>query len=684
MELKKILYYKKILFGIIGLIIINMFLFTYFNKYEKRYEPDDSSYSQEYEQYIDNIIKTAKKMGMVSVFSKNNSFAKNNVEKTGRDYEKFDNLKITGFNNAYIKAFFEYKGTGIVLFIISVLLVILYKQDSQEVRLLIFSTPGGRGKLQIKKTLSILLMNFIFVVMAYGTILALSSVLYGGNLLKDMALSIQSVSIFKACTMKISIGMFILVFLLCKTLITFVISLIMWLIYAVTRKESITLGIIMGLAVLQYVFCISDNNNPVFNILKYCNLYYLFYGNGFFTEYKNINIANHAINKNTLSLLYVLIVGIVCGAAGICYGTFAKGRKKGRNRSTGIRSFVQRHFPEGYKLLICEKAVLIIIAVAYVSISQTDFKEITFSSGEKMYFEFIDKYEGPPDEASDKEIERIRNELEEADRKFKSMEEAYNRGEIDKDQYLEVSIWYRTFAEERHLLSQIEEQTDYLNSLEVKGWYVNQYKYNKLFNKDRVFSNLIIFISTVLVCSSVFFYERKNKTNFIIRASKDGRSRFFNKKMTSAIVLAALIGIFEIALEIIANHKIYGSINLAAPVQSLELFGFIKWKCSIFWFLAFCYALRLMLIISVAIIASSISILVEPFIAAIGTFTLCVPTFLYMLGISRMKNYSLIDFMQVSTKIILLKSVTAVLVFCVVIFGLSMVLYKIGKKKWCD
>lgn len=210
-------------------------------------------------------------------------------------------------------------------------------------------------------------------------------------------------------------------------------------------------------------------------------------------------------------------------------------------------------------------------------------------------------------------------------------------------------------------MQEIESQTDYLKENTKNGWYVNKYKYGRLFKNDNTMVNLVTFVAVVLLCSGIFYYERKKGMNGLLRQCVEGREKLFNKKMRYAILTASAVGIFEIILEVSSAIHGYGAIVMKAPVQSLETFWFVKWNCSIGMFYIFVCLMRIAITVMIAMVAASLSVITSQTISFMFAFILCIPSLLYLIGINFMEKLSIIDVMSVSPYIVRHGSVNAII-----------------------
>lgn len=690
MEIKKVIIHKKVLIGILILLILQLLFFAYLNRNNSEEISDNTEYINGYPEYVQNIINKAEKMQQVSIFSKAGAFSNANIEKTYKDYKKVDNVKPVAFDSEFLNAHFGYRQLFGFVLIAGILVVMIFRPERQKgIKGLFFSTEKGRGTLAVKRLLSIFVWDAVITALFYGVNLILSQIIYKGSIKCCLTYPVQSLEMFKDWTSADSIGIFLLKYYLYKVLILFAISVIIWMVFSVFRSDIPAVFVILIIAVTQFLLTKLPNDNTIANLFKYCNLYRLASDNSFFTKYKNINIFSHAVNKNTIEIIFATICTVTFSVVGILNAKYM--RTYGQNPNIAffekvynkINGFFQLRIPETYKILWSEKGIIILIILAAVLIRQTDFSKPERSKSTDMYFSFMERHGGVPDESSAREIEEIREEIKAVDARSAQIEEDYQNGLAGADEYIEMQMVVQAYMEDRIFLREIDAETEYLANLNMEGWYVNKYKYGHLFRDENGLVNLVTFLATALMCSGLFYYERKKEMTGILRQCVNGRKRLFGKKMLFAVVTAFVIGAFEIILELAANLHIYGTVSFSAPVQSLKLLEFVKWNCSIGTFLAFVYFMRIAVIVMIAVIAASLSVVANQMVSFMMAFVICVPTLLYMVGIEFMEKLSVVDVMSVSPYMIKHYSVNSVIYAGVFLLISSVVLYRVAYRKWC-
>lgn len=689
MEFKKVIIYKKIFAGIAFLCILQLLFFAYINRnYVKTVH--DENYTLNYSDYVGEVVKKAESMSKVSIFYKADSFSKANIEKTLKDYKKLQDVKIASFDDNFMTAHFQYKELFGFVLIAGILVVFVYKPEKEKgIKGLLYATKNGRGVMAARRLTAILLWDALIVMAFYWANLICGGIILKGNVFTCLTYPVQSMEIFKNWTATDTIGVFLLKYYVYRVFILFAISAILYMLFTIFNNEIIPLGIAAIIGGIQYGMTRLTNDNTACNILKYCNLYCLASSNTFFTRYKNINVFNKAVSKNVMMAGFVGINIAIASLTGIlvshCKRTYVKGLKINILGKTigNIRNSVQLKIPETYKIMWIEKGLIILAVLVFVVIRSTYFGVNEKNRAKDMYFAFMDKYEGVPGYDSAKEIDDLRNTLDEVDAQYQRVEEDHSKGLVSDSEYINMQIVMQTYMKDKMFLQEIESQTDYLKENTKNGWYVNKYKYGRLFKNDNTMVNLVTFVTVVLLCSGIFYYERKKGMNGLLRQCVEGREKLFNKKMRYAILTASAVGIFEIILEVSSAIHGYGAIVMKAPVQSLETFWFVKWNCSIGMFYIFICLMRIAITVMIAMVAASLSVITSQTISFMFAFILCIPSLLYLIGINFMEKLSIIDVMSVSPYMVRHGSVNAIIYAMVFLAAATASVYHIAYRKWC-
>ena len=710
MEWTKILKNKKIVGILVILLAFQLFFYLYTIENKQFYDGLEiygfqEQFEKDYYAYVDKTIKRAEAMESISIFGELDSFSKANLEKTKQDFRKMLDVKPILFEDMYFIRFFDYSFTHILVLLAGIVVVLILIDDKKQgIRNIIFASKNGRSRLVIYKVSTLFLSSGWITLFFYGGTLLVSALKYEQNLLECFFYPLQSIRMFTGIPWKIDIGTFLLLFWLYRTITLFIIIFIIWTMLFCVDNLMFSVGSVGVMGLLFFVLHILIPHNHPQNILYYGNLWNQMASNDFITKYQNINFFSNVVGKEviviatwgiwlaTLFILNVLVSEYKYPCKSL-YKTFVFVEK--------IKTFfikVQRIYRktqeklslqalEFYKILVTQKGLLIYVAILFVIFSSTEYKEQLITGSQKLFVEFVGKYEGVPSEASEAELIKLESFLEELEAGYVQAIEDYDKGKITERELWEWNTKYDLYESERYFLKTMKNYNGYLSELssvrDIEGWYVNHLSYNHLFMNKNVIIDIVILLGIVLLCSGIFAYDKQYGVESMVRASAEGRQKLFIIKSVMSIVLSCVITFIAIIFEISNTMYTYTISGLSAPVQSLSMLSFIPFTCSIGTFIVMIYALKTLTICFIGMFVAMLSIFLKQKVAIGIAIILCVPDLLSMIGIPLFEHVSIVRVLSTSAFMLEIKSFEYVL--CVLI-GLGIVTITsvyVGYKKWC-
>lgn len=395
-------------------------------------------------------------------------------------------------------------------------------------------------------------------------------------------------------------GEFLLLYGLIRWLVVFFFAVLIWGTLFLVNHILVGIGVLGGLGLFSLMVYYLVDENHTWNILRFCNPWYWLTGNHYFMGYRNLDIFSEAVSKNTVVLLWVigsiLLMTCISLLVGIkrypCEPTKSKWIAWVTKVIQSCKSWKASWMAglgltgmEYYKLLISQKGILILVVVVYVFVLQTDFTQIHFSTYQKMYFSFIERNAGLPDEESEMELAEVRALLEKVDADYIEKERRYEAGEISSQEWIEVCIMYDSYYPERDFLSHMEEQSEYLKNLktdkDIEGWYVNLYGYNKLLSEESIYIKVLLYFAVILLSAGLVSVEKENGMLQLIRGSAFGEKASFRRKMQVVWTISLLLYTILSVLEFVMVETLYGLGAWNAPVQSIVVLSEVPISCSI-------------------------------------------------------------------------------------------------------
>lgn len=703
MEWKRAWKKKNVWSAILFIFILQMFLFGFRLSGTRGQSEEDLQYAENFHENIEAVVEQADSIDEISIFSQKDSFSNRNLEKTREDFSKLLDVAPIAFDNRFLTEYFDFSVVHILVVIAGFFLVLAISgEEKQGLKSMIFTTINGRGWLSARKMTALLWWDAILTFIFYGITLLLSCLWYRTGLIECLGYPIQSLSLFANFPWKIDIGTFLLVYFIYRWLTLFFITLITWVILCYTDQLFITVGTVGILGLVSFIVYLLIGSNHPMNLLHYCNFSYLLKDTAFFTEYKNLNVFSYAVNKNYLIAgIYVILVTVVF-LAGIWVGEHkypcaSKSRKVDQcvaKISQHVQNFLgvlQEKLSllgvEFYKLLISQKGILIVILLLCALILQTDVTEVQHSGSQKLYYDFMERFIGVPNEQSQQEIVELSETITTIDKEYETKTRMYEKGDLSADEYIAIVQKDQLFAQDRIFLEQIQKQTEYLQNLSternISGWYINMYSYTHLLREGDTLWNLFLMLGILLLGSSAFSAEKKYGMIPIIRGCYAGRSEFFIYKVKAVLTITLLIFLSVSIFEILIVKRVYGLQGFAAPVQSVEQLSFISIPCSIGVFFTFLYVIKGVFLLALSAIVCVISLNYGQKTVIISFLFCCIPTLLTTAGFTFFRYISLSEILSVAPFMMQTKNILPIALIAIIFVIISALSLGHTYKNWC-
>ncbi len=709
MEWRKVYRKKKVMAVLLALFFFQIFYFAYSAYHSEtdnssgEYLASADSYVRNYHSSVEALMQQADSMGAISIFSQADSFSQHNLEKTKEDFEPLLSVTPVLIDGRFLTEFFSCSVLNGIAVICGIIIAFaLVDENKRGLRSMIFSAVGGRGKLILEKFGALFFWNMAIVLLFYGGVFLESLLIYKGDFGECLSIPVQSLPLFQNLPWKMDMGSFLGVYFLYRFVLLLFVSLAVWTIVFLVENLVLAGGVIGILGGLSFVFYQVIGSSHPLNFLHYCNLWYQIEGHSFFTEYKNLNIASHAVNKNVASGIVFAVCFIGCFLIAFCVGSrrypcrsqlgrIRRGMLSLVHKVQNMKGWLQERLPfwavEFYKVIISQKGLLVILLLLFLFIRQTDFTKVQWSGRQEMYYDFMENYLGRPTAQSKESIENLRQELEAVEKEYLEALEAYEKGLLSEDECLNAVMKYEAYDSDRQFLEMIQGQTSYLEELEqargIKGWYINSYSYNHLFERESSLQTIILILGAVLLCSGIFVQEQRSGMAVVLKSSLNGRGRLFRQKTAAAVCLALILLFLKEGLHISSVMNVYGLKGLSAPVQSYYQLSFLPFACSMGMFLIMVYAAKILMMIVLALFTCMLSAYTNQK-AAIGTaFIFCIPTFLSLAGFEGFRYISVLNILSIVPFLLEVENVPVivcvVILFCLIGAGCSAASYR----KWC-
>lgn len=411
-------------------------------------------------------------------------------------------------------------------------------------------------------------------------------------------------------------------YVLYRMVVLYVIMVLAWTICLLCDHTVLAVGFCGGFIGIEYFLYTYIAGNHVLKLFKFCNAWYQAVENSYFTQYKNLNILEYAVDRNIAIFVALLIADFAGSAVGIYLlctrypcGSKVNGMHRAIDRAKVKIEKLRGAFleklslagAETYKVLITQKGLVAIILLFLLLVYRADLTQVQRSTQQELYYEFINTYMGVPGQESEQEIEKWRDKLEQVDKVYA---QKISEGSLNSEEAASLSIWYGSYEEQRNFFSQIESQTKSLESIaEDKGievWYVNQHSYDHLMREGDKMLNVVLLFVILWICIGMYMGEKRSGMLAVIR-SCSCEHRLYKAKHRVAIAVTSVVYMMALLAGVITVAMVYEIRGTGAPVQSiLELSG-IPFHLTIWQYFLIRYIVRYLLTIVVCFLVCKVA-----------------------------------------------------------------------------
>ncbi len=545
---------------------------------------EELNYLLQYDDYILGMETQANTMLQVSIFNQPGTFSYRNVIKTPVDFEHHLGLELSLDSSRAVVAATDYELTDLLVlfFLFLVAIRLFWQEKEQSLYFLIGTTKEGKGSTIAAKILGISLITIGAVLLFYGSIVLLSGGIYGYG---DLTRPIQSMREFSNALYLLSVGEYLLVFLLGKMMAVLVIVLLFCLVLSVSSNQGFALLVIFLLLGSSYLGYRLIPYLSYLNGLKFLNPVAGLDVFEWLSNYQNINVFGYPVER-VLSLLLVALILLGGSIALICY-SYLTGRLQIKlGWYQGICYWFHRKLEglqttclwlqEVVKLLFIKKMILVYALLAlFISMSVVE-TEPVYLLEEDVYLEYFAQVEGPLTEESKVFMAEEREKFDRVAEEMGTWIEAYEVGEIDAEK-LEYELYLlESFSKRDKGFLRLEQQYFSLLSLEGKvdnlgfvSIVSSEYLWGERL-RDEV-QQLLFFALLIVVVGTCYGQEYKKRIYFLLLPTIKGREILARRKYSICTVL--MLSFLVLFLPVYWNASLWyplGDVGLA--IQSVSYF----------------------------------------------------------------------------------------------------------------
>ena len=651
-------YYRELAYGDYGLTQYRQDNAAMFDAYEQEYK--DKSYTlftdnlnteyrlfsqlqneyntvAGYGDFLQGVQAKATQLSGISIFQNDRTgYDLKNIELTAQVYAGLTETPIDYFPQKGLYTAISYAFTDLILLASMLLLALILVRQERDSGLLslVRSLPGGRLKTALAKLAAFAASLLVVLMVLYGVNLAYCSASFG---LGSLNRTIQSVPALMRCTMQITVGQYLLRFLLAKWAGAFVMGLWVMLAALVAKRAAAGWVGALALPLAMYGIRAAIPATSHWNVIKYANMVSLLQTNELLGNYRNLFWFGSPVS---LPLVEWLTAAVLGGSlfAGFC-AVFAKAQLLPTAKRSLTLPFshttratsVARE--EGRKLLLMNGAAVFLAAFLAFGIYQGITSESYLDADEIYYAYYMKHISGPWRTES-------YNWLTEQGKEFAPMLEVQRRvigGELSSDALLAYNSLQQKYTVYQQI---VQSNIQYYLKQSPGAWLVYETGYRKLFGftgTADVQDTLLAGLLCALCFNGLFAMERKGGMDEILAATPLGRKYTAKAKLRQSTFVAAGIAFGTVLPHLWQILRDYGLPALLAPAMSIsELQAVPKFitlsDLLIFWFICRFAACLCMSRITLWLGQKLGNLLPALFISAVAY---CLPA---LLSLSGMKN----------------------------------------------
>ncbi len=629
-----------------------------FQKYEQRYLEHDYSlytgtltgdyilYSKllgeydvvaNYSDFLKDVQEKAIRLSGLSIFQNEQSdFERESILQTAEVYENLQGTRIDYYPQKGLYTAISYAFTDLFLLAAAALLALLLVRQERDNGLfsLIRTLPDGRLVTAVVKLEAFAISLLAILLVFYGVNLAYCGVSFG---LGPLSRSIQSVPALMRCTLKVTVGQYLGLFLLAKWAGVLVMGL--WVMFAMLAARNVVTSwagaLALPLAMYGIRWIIPATGK--LNVIKFANLASLLQTNELLGIYRNLYWFDRPVSLPFVEWTAAIIFGLAFGTAFCVLFSRAQLSHSPMRRKifcmTHKTHAVTIFREEGKKLFWMNGTAFLLAAFLLFNIYQVSISENFLDAEEIYYANYMNQLSGPWTSQSYAQILQFGEE-------FEPMLETQRQVAAGKlSQYALTE--YAPLQQKYEIYTQIIQNNinSYLKE-HPKAWLVYETGYRRLFglngNTD-LYDTLYAGLLCAFCFSGLFAMERKSGMDVILRCTPQGRSKTIYMKLLQSSIAAVAIALAVSLPHLCQVLQDYGLPAMFAPAMSISDFENIP-QCFtlsdllIFWLICRIAACMGMGIIALWLGQKMGNSLIAAFFSAI---VFCLPS---LLALSGMEN----------------------------------------------
>ncbi len=582
----------------------------------------------EYQESVENVFKNADKMLKMSRFNQNNSFSKDNINKTVRDYEKLRGKKVEIINSVSADIIIQHRYAGYLACIAGIIIIfnIMAENDCGMDRL-VYTYRNGRRYLAIKRIIMLFVIEAVILAIMYCSMAVMSYSVFGG--MNNLMSSARNLSSCRYLMMDINILGYMCINYLAEVLVVCSILIVIYGVCVIinNRKAAISgIGIILG---IEYVLYNRIDARSSRGFLKTFNIINLFdYGSDVMGVYKNYNLFEHAVSLSGFMACVMISVIIISTVIIIIYS----GRHREHERRIRIKSilvqFNQRvlsKLPVGayefYKVMVSSKGVIITIIIMLINSMFFYYFRNIYNNNATYADEMYIEYGGEDYTYFEQYVDEFEAEKKELMTQMEELGEEYINDPDNMDKQINYNLAMNTYGNlimtRGDIAQEFHDKIINLKQLKavegIDGEMMPERCYNSIFGKNSIkrvtAEMIIILLGMAMILLDSFDMELRSRMSDIIISCRYGRTYYYAKKIITNMIFILIALIVFGVQEIMDNSVRYGYPSIDAPVKSLIFMSDTVFNWSVRQWIIMVYVVRIIYIMAICVIVMVIPLI---------------------------------------------------------------------------
>lgn len=601
-----------------------------------------------YGEYLRSIQENKDTLSGISIFGgqNQNSYSARNLQKSAADYAKLSDENIRFTPSKGLVSAMENIWTDLLLVLGMMLFVgsLITEEKNKKLFFITRSTRYGVLHSIAAKITALLIHCILLTALLYTVSLVFFGQSTGWFVQKA---SLQSIAAYTESSLSISVLGYVLISVLTKALILFGIGAVLTVFcigVGVAALPFLTGTGIIGVSVLLYYLIPAGS---VFSVFKYLSPVGLMKTENIYGGYLNFNLFGYPVSRLSLSLLLILLicmVGVVGSLLVFCRMQSFEVRKMHLPFSVPFHPHTNIFRHESYKLLITNRALLILLLFAVLLAYQNLDCSYTPSVSEQYYQSIMAELEGELTDEKESLVLSEKARYEEAIQKIEQIDKMVSTGELSADAADTLKSQANMTLAFYPAFQRVEAQYDHIKTDGGSFVYDTGYLYLLgVWEESFTIDFLILSIGIILAVSGVATMEYQNGSLFLIGATRAGKRKIMLCKVLICSIAAAVLALVPILCRICCISSVYSMHSLSASIQNISHFSGFSVPMPIVCFVLMFVLSQILSMVLVVLLTMAISIWRKNHAQTIffALLFLAIPIILKLLGFEIAEWFSL-------------------------------------------